>query len=201
MLILTTIVLAITAALAMLALTTVRRAVFGRPMLGRPVLGGTLLGGTLFRRPLLAPLAGLGLTASITGLRSALALLRLAGLLTRLSLLLAVLAPLAPVVALDEASHGLDHTVIMVGVLVVGFGQDAIAGRGRFTGQRLIFVEDLVGITADPNVGTAAIENLVSIGGAVGAVMLGLVMVSVATTAAAATTATAARPLTIVWSH
>ena len=88
----------------------------------------------------------------------------------------------------------------MVGVLEIGFGEDTIAGRGRLAGQRLVLVEDLVSIAADPDVGAAAIENLVSIGGAAaGAVLLGLVMVIAAATAA--TTATAARPLTIVWSH
>ncbi len=65
-----------------------------------------------------------------------------------------------------------------------------------------ILVEDLMGIAAHPDIGAAAIENLVSIGRAIGVVMLRLVMVIVATTAAAAATiATAARPLTIVWSH
>ena len=159
-----------------------------------------MFGGALFGVTLLAPLAGLGIAAPVAGLRSALPLLRLAGLLTLLPRLLAVFATLAPVVARNEAAHGLDHAEVMVGVLEIGFGEDAIAGGGRFAGQRLVLVEDLVGIAADPDVGTAAIENLVSIGSATGAVMLGLVMVIVAT-ATAATTATAARPLTIVWSH
>ena len=169
------------------------------------MFGGALFGGALFGGALLAPLAGLGLTAPVAGLLSALTLLRLAGLLPLLpglSLLLAVLAALAPVIARDKAAHRLDHAVIVVGVLEIGFGEDSIAGGGRLAGQRLVLVEDLVGIAADPDVGTAAIENLVSIGGAAGAVMLGLVMVVVSTAAtAAATTATAARPLTIVWSH
>jgi hypothetical protein len=126
-------------------------------------------------------------------------LARLLTLLPGLSLLLAVLATLAPVVALDKAAHGLDHAVVMVCVLEIGFGEDAIAGGGSLAGQRLVLVEDLVGIAADPNVGAAAVENLVSIGGATGIVVLRLVMVIVSTAAAA--TATAARPLTIVWSH
>ena len=154
-----------------------------------------MFGGALF-----GPLARWDIP--VAGLRTALALLRLAGLrplLTGLPLLLAVLAAFAPVVARHEAAHRLDHAEIVVGVLVIGFGQDAIAGGGRLAGQRLVLVEDLVGIAADPDVGAAAIENLVSIGGAIGAVMLRLVMVSTVTTAA--TTATAARPLTIVWSH
>jgi len=193
MVVLTPIVLAIVAALARFALTIVGGALFGGALFGGALLGSTRLGGSL-----VAPLAGLGLAAPVAGLGTALTLLRLAGLLT---LLLAVLAPLAPVVALDKAAHGLDHAVVMVRVLEIGFGEDAITRGGRLAGQRLVLVEDLVGIAADPDVGATAIENLVSIGGAIGAVMLRLVMVIAATTAAAATTATAARPLTIVWSH
>ncbi len=128
---------------------------------------------------------------------------RLAGLLALL-IGLAFLAVFAPteVVALDEAALGLDHPVVVIGILPVGLGQNAIAGGRRLAGQRLIFVEHLVRVTANPDVGAAAIENLVSIGRTVGVVILGLVMVGIPTAAtAAATIATAARPLTIVWSH
>jgi hypothetical protein len=55
-----------------------------------------------------------------------------------------------------------------------------------------------MGVAADPDIGSAAVEDLVTIWRAVGVVML-LVMMTAAT--AAATIATAARPLTIVWSH
>ena len=157
----------------------------------------------MLRGGLLAAVAGLVVSA-VRLLASGLALLRLAGLLplrAGLPWLLAVLAAFPALVARHEATHGLDHAEIVVGVLVIGFGQDAVAGRGGLASQRLVFVEDLVGITADPDVGAAAIENLVSIGRAVRIVMLGLVMVVVTTAATAATTATAARPLTIVWSH
>lgn len=193
---LTPIALAIAAAVAAFTLAAFTLAVFTLA-----IVGGTRFGGALFGGSLVTPLAGLGIASSVAGLGPALAVLRLAGLLTLLpglSLLLAVLATLAPVVALDEAAHGLDHAVIVVGVLEIGFGEDAIAGRGRLAGQRLVLVEDLMGIAADPDVGTATIENLVSIGGTAGTVMLRLVMVTATT---AATTATAARPLTIVWSH
>jgi hypothetical protein len=87
-------------------------------------------------------------------------------------------------------------------ILPVGLGQNAITGGRRLSGQRLIFVENLVRVAANPDVGAAAIENLIPISRTVGIVILGLVMVVVSTAAtAAATTATAARPLTIVWSH
>jgi len=62
-------------------------------------------------------------------------------------------------------------------------------------------------IAANPNVGAAAVEHLISIGRAIGIVVLLLVVVVVATatsattTAATTTIATAARSLTIVWSH
>jgi hypothetical protein len=54
-------------------------------------------------------------------------------------------------------------------------------------------------VAADPDVGSAAVEQLVTIGRTIGIVMLRLVMV--AATTAAATIATAAGSLTIVWSH
>ena len=126
-------------------------------------------------------------------------LLRLAWLL-RITLL-AFLTALAPalIIAMGEATHGLDHPEIMVGVLPVRFRHDPIARRRRFAGQRLVFVEHLVGVAADPYVGAAAIEDLVSVRRAVGIVAVMLLMMAMA--AATTTTATAARPLTIVWSH
>ncbi|MDP1839074.1 MAG: hypothetical protein Q8N31_26305 [Reyranella sp.] len=59
-------------------------------------------------------------------------------------------------------------------------------------------------IASNPDVGAAAVEHLVSIGRAIRVVVLLLVVVVVAATSAAtaaATIATAARSLTIVWSH
>ena len=94
----------------------------------------------------------------------------------------------------------LDHAVVVVGVLPVGLGHDAVARCRRFAGQRLILVEHLMGVAAHPDVGSAAVEDLVPIGRTVGIVMVLLVMMAAAT-AAAATIATATRPLTIVWSH
>lgn len=185
------IVLAMTAALAVLtALTGLALACLGRTMFA-----------ALFGRALLAALA-LGRLAPFGRGCTALSLVGSAGLLALLAgltLLLAILAAFPALVALHEAAHGLDHAVIMIGVLVIGFGENAIAGRGRLAGQRLVLVEDLVRIATNPDVGAAAVENLVSIGRAVGIVVLGLVMVGVATAATA--TATAAGPLTIVWSH
>lgn len=191
--------------LAAFSLTTVALTV-GLPMIAVAGLGLALIGGDVIALALIWLLAA---TAAFVGQRMIAAiLLRLTTGLTLLlpgiARLLAFLAILAPteVVALDEAALGLDHPVIVIGILPVGFGQNAITRGCRLAGQRLVLVENLVCIAANPDVGAAAIENLVSIGRAIGVVMLRLVMVAVATSAAtAATTATAARPLTIVWSH
>ena len=175
-------------------------AIVSLPMIGLANIALTLVGLVL-----------IGLFATTTALVGrrmiAAVLLRLAaGLALLLSRLigLAFFAIFAPteVVALDEAALGLDHPIIVIGILPVGLGQNAIAGGRRLSGQRLIFVENLVRVAANPDVGATAIENLISISRTVRIVILGLVMVVVSTAAtAAATIATAARPLTIVWSH
>src|SRR5262249_31076681 len=110
------------------------------------------------------------------------------------------LAALAPVVARDEATHALDHAEIVVGVLIVGFRRDAVARGSRFACEGLVLVEHLVGVAAHPDVRPARVENLISIGRTVRIVVVMLLVVMTAATAAA-TIATAARPLTIVWSH
>lgn len=181
-------------------LTILGLAIVSLPMIGLANIALTLGGLVL-----------IGLFATTTALVGrrmiAASLLRLpAGLALLLSRLigLAFFAIFAPteVVALDEAALGLDHPIIVIGILPVGLGQNAITGGRRLSGQRLIFVENLVRVAANPDVGATAIENLISIGRTVRIVILGLVMVVVPTAAtAAATTATAARPLTIVWSH
>ena len=183
-------------------LTILGWAIVSLPMIGLANIALTLVGLVL-----------IGLFATTTALVGrrmiAAVLLRLAaGLALLLSRLigLAFFAIFAPteVVALDEAALGLDHPIIVIGILPVGLGQNAIAGGRRLSGQRLIFVENLVRVAANPDVGATAIENLISISRTVGVLMLWLVMMVTATTiagATAATIATAARPLTIVWSH
>lgn len=184
---------------------TVRLAIVGLAIVSLLMIGLANIALTL------VGLVLIGLFATTTALvgRRAIAgiLLRLtAGLALLLSRLigLAFFAIFAPteVVALDEAALSLDHPIIVIGILPVGLGQNAITGGRCLSGQRLIFVENLVRVAANPDVGAAAIENLISISRTVRIVILGLVMVVVSTAAtAAATTATAARPLTIVWSH
>ena len=219
--------LGLTIGLAIVGLTIVGLTI-GLPIVGRTVslaivglrIRLTILGLAIVSLPMIGlanialTLGGLvliGLFATTTALVGrrmiAASLLRLpAGLALLLSRLigLAFFAIFAPteVVALDEAALGLDHPIIVIGILPVGLGQNAITGGRRLSGQRLIFVENLVRVAANPDVGATAIENLISIGRTVRIVILGLVMVVVPTAAtAAATTATAARPLTIVWSH
>src|SRR5207302_412182 len=91
------------------------------------------------------------------------------GILAGRSTVLAVAPTL--VVALDEAARALDHAEVVVGVLPVGFRCDAIARGRRFAGQRLVFVEHLMGVAAHPHVRPAAIEDLVSIGRTIGIVI------------------------------
>lgn len=169
------------------------------PVLLRAIfLRASLLRGTvLLRATILAVL----LILAIALLRAALALLRLA----------AVFRALAPalVVAISEAtadSHGLDHAEIVLRILPIRLGQDAVARSRRLTGQRLVLVEDLMRVAAYPDVGTTAVEKLVAVGRTVRiVVMLGLAVVrTTAATATAAPTAavtTAARSLPIVRSH
>ena len=95
---------------------------------------------------------------------------------------------------------GIDSSEVMLRMLRVIFRGDSVPGR-LGAGQRQVFFKQLMGIAANPDVGAAAVEHLVSIGRAVGIVMLLVVVVVATAAAAAATIATAARSLTIVWSH
>jgi hypothetical protein len=160
------------------------------------VLGATALvvaTGVLGATALVVATAALPLAV---GLSVAVGLLWLTARLLLLGIGLALFA-VAPalVVALNEAALGLDHPEVVVGVLPIRLGCDAIArGRG-FTRQRLILIEDLMGIASHADVGPAGVKDLVSIGRTVGVVVVLLVVAAAAT---AATIATAARPLTIV---
>jgi len=139
----------------------------------------------------------------------AVAVVRPTGLLAiRLALLAALLAfafTVAPtlVVAMAEAAHGLDHAVIVISILPVGLGRDAIAGGCRLAGERLVLVEHLMRIAAHAHIGPAAVEKLVAIGWTVGVVRVVLLVLTAATAAAATATTVAAapRPLPIIWSH
>jgi len=146
----------------------------------------------------LVPLVAARGTLALHGMAVAVRLIRLLRLLAGLTGLLARAVAPALIVALPEAAHRLDDAEVMVRVLPVGLGLDAIARSGGLAGQGLVFVEHLMGVAADPHVGTAAVEDLVAIGRTIGVVMLLVVMVSATT---AATITAAARPLPIVRSH
>jgi hypothetical protein len=118
-----------------------------------------------------------------------------------LTVLAGAITPALIAAAGDKAAHGLDHAEIVVGILPVGLGRDPIARGGRLARQRLVFVEDLVGVAAHAHIGTAAVEDLVSIGRAVRIVIVLLLVLIVAAATTASTTAAATRPLPIVWSH
>jgi hypothetical protein len=172
------------AALPIAALTIVELAIVGLAIIGLTIIGLAII---LAIAPLAVGLLGL------TGL----------ALLLRVALLALLAAAVTPalVVALGNAAHGLDQAEVVIRILPIGLGHDPVAGRPRFSRQRLVFVEYLVGVATHTHIGTAAIENLVSIRWAVRIVIvLLLVMIGVAATAATAIAATT-RPLPIIWSH
>jgi hypothetical protein len=152
----------------------------------------------LLRLALLAVLLRLAFIESIA---AAVTLLRPVELPLVLTVLAGAIAPALIAAARNEAAHGLDHAEVMVGILPVGLGRDPIARGSRLARQRLVLVEDLVGVAAHAHVGTAAVEDLVSIWRAVRIVIVLLLVLIVAAATAASTTAAATRPLPIVWSH
>ena len=155
--------------------------------------------GALLLRTALLRIALLGVALLRVALLGV-ALLRVALLLRVVLLRLTVLA-VAPtlIVPRDEAAHGLDHPIVVIGILPIGFGRDPVAGRGGLAGQGLVLVEHLMRVAAHPYVRPAAIENLIPIGWTVR--VLGVVLLVMLVTAATAAIAAATRPLPIVWSH
>src|SRR5690606_28461011 len=125
----------------------------------RAIMLSVCLVAALLMLALLAILLMLALFEAAAGV-ALLAAIQLGPLLL-LTVFRGAVAP-ALIAARDKPAHRLDHTKIMVGVLPIGLGRDPIARGGRFAGQRLVLVEDLVGVAAHTHVGTAAIENLVS---------------------------------------
>src|SRR6202008_4185875 len=105
-------------------------------------------------------LAALALAVGLMRLTAPLSLRPL--LLGSLAFLAAALAPTL-VVALAEAADGLDHAEVVVGVLPVGLGHDAVARGCCLARQRLVLVEDLMGIAPHAYVGAALGTDLVSV--------------------------------------
>lgn len=52
------------------------------------------------------------------------------------------------------------HALVMLGVLQIAFGQNAVAGRGGVARQSLVFLANLHGVAANADVGAVAIEGL-----------------------------------------
>jgi hypothetical protein len=98
--------------------------------------------------------------------------------LTRiLALRLILLRPLAVAMALAmpvAAVHllllalvltvGADHAIIVLGVLIEILGGDPVAGSARIARHRQIFLEHLIRVAADADIGPAAVEGLRALG-------------------------------------
>src|SRR5277367_3419203 len=57
---------------------------------------------------------------------------------------------------------GVDDPIIVLGMLVIVLGRDAVARRVRVARQREIFLEHLIGVAAHPDIGTVAVERLMA---------------------------------------
>jgi len=116
-------------------LTILGLAIVSLPMIGLASIALTLVGLVLIGLfATTTALVGRHMIAAILlRLTAGLAML-LSGLLSRL-IGLAFFAIFAPteVVALDEAALGLDHPIIVIGILPVGLGQNAITGGRRLS--------------------------------------------------------------------
>jgi hypothetical protein len=73
----------------------------------------------------------------------------------------------------------------MLGMLIVIFSHNRIASRSRFTREGLVFIDDLLGISADLNVGSVAFEILRSGRPATTTVTIAIVIVDIIITATA----------------
>lgn len=55
---------------------------------------------------------------------------------------------------------GVDHAIVMFGVLIEIFGRDSITGRTGVSRERQIFLKHLICIAADADIGTGTVESL-----------------------------------------
>ena len=76
-------------------------------------------------------------------------------MLVVLLLMLIVLLLLAIVLAI-----GADHPVVVLSVLIEILGGDPVACGARIAGHRQIFLQDLIGVAADADIGASAVECL-----------------------------------------
>ena len=99
-------------------------------------------------------------------------LLHLARILALRLMRLALIVAAVPVTPLAMAVHLLllllalmlaaraDHAIVVLGVLIEILGGDPVARGTRVARQRQIFLEDLISVAADADIGTAAVEGL-----------------------------------------
>jgi hypothetical protein len=114
--------------------------------------------------------AGTGVDRVLPVLRHSARIVRLTTLvvLALIMLALVMLVVLALLRVLLAAMHmllpalvvGVDHAVIVLGMLVVVLGRDAITGGSRITRHRQVFLQNLIGIAANPYFRSAAVEGL-----------------------------------------
>ena len=95
--------------------------------------------------------------------------LRLIGLLSltvaavTMALLAVLTAMLLLLLALMLAVRA-DHAIVVLGMLVEILGRDPVPCGARVARHRQIFLEDLIGVAADTDVGPAAVEGLRALG-------------------------------------
>ena len=53
-----------------------------------------------------------------------------------------------------------DHAIVVLGMLIEILGGDPVACGARIAGKRQIFLENLIGVAADADIGAAAVEGL-----------------------------------------
>ena len=127
-------------------------------LLVRDRLGPAAVAAAILRRGIVGlpaarvvPLLALRLALLAVALR--LTVLRM--LLVLVMLLLIVLLLLTIVFAI-----GADHPVVVLSVLIEILRRDPVACGARITGHRQIFLQDLIGVAADADIGASAVECL-----------------------------------------
>ena len=88
---------------------------------------------------------------------------RLAALLVGLAVLAVALDRLLTLALLGGLGNGIQNTKVMLGVLEVALGHDAVAGAGRIPAKLQIFLEKLLGGAPYAQVGPVAVEDMVAI--------------------------------------
>ena len=59
---------------------------------------------------------------------------------------------------------GADHAIIVLGMLIKILGGDPVAGSARIARHRQIFLQNLIGVAANSDIGPGAVEGLRTLG-------------------------------------